>query len=84
MNSNQSILEACDRFGAKTVSDAAYRRMNGDHAALAKVGLQNAPNLGEAEAIAKIAFDLMSPQERAEDAANAVISAAKIKPQSNL
>lgn len=78
-NTDKDIAAACDKHGAKVVSDAAYRRMHGDHAALPALGLLDPCNLGEAHHITTIAFRLMSPEESAADLAQASIDAAKIK-----
>jgi hypothetical protein len=71
------IIAACELHGAKTVSDAAYKRIAGDHTALPKVGLQ-ACGIGEADRITAIAFRLMSAEERAMDLTEATITGAKL------
>lgn len=75
---DHEIARACDLFGAKAVSDAAYRRMAGDHLALLAVGLPDTATIGVADRVAQVAFKLMDPAERAGDLAAAAIALARI------
>lgn len=79
---DDGIAQACDIHGAKAVSDAAFRRMNGDHAALPKLGLEDPATLGDANRITAICYKLMSPEDKAMDLAQASIDLAKIEPKS--
>ena len=74
---DKAIEAACERHGAKVVSDAAYRRMNGDREALRRLGL-DAADIGEANHITVICHRLMSPGEQAADYGEAVVEAARI------
>ena len=74
----KNIEAACDRHGAKVVSDAAYKRIAGDHQSLPKIGLIDPVTLDEANKVATIAFALMEPDDRATDLAEATIASAKI------
>lgn len=73
----KQIEEACDRHGAKVVSDAAYKRMSGDREALRRLGL-DAADIGEANHITVICHRLMSPEEQAADYGEAVVELARI------
>lgn len=75
------IAAACEIHGAKVVSDAAYRRMNGDRAALPKLGLEDPATLGDANRITTICHRLMTPEDKAMDLAQASIDLAKIEPK---
>lgn len=75
----EDIGSACAEFGAKTVADAAHRRMNGDRTALPKVGLESGETLAWATKVSEVAFSLMEPEERAGDLAEAVIGLATTK-----
>ena len=72
------IAAACDTYGVKAVSDAAYKRMQGDRAALSRVGLDDVPTLAEANHITIICYRLMSPDERAADLTDAAIDTARL------
>ncbi len=60
------ISRAIERHGAKKVYEAAYRRLNGDSAPLAAVGLI-AETLRDANDIMYAAFASLSAAERASD-----------------
>jgi len=72
-------IEAINAHGAKVVSDAAYRAMNGDRAALERVGLGDVKGLAALNAVTVECFAQMSGAEKAQDLAEAAINAAKIK-----
>ena len=81
MQNDKDIAQACAAHGAKTVSDAAYRRMKGDRKALPKVGLENGETLAWANRVTEVAFALMEPEDRAGDLADAVIGLASTPQQ---
>jgi hypothetical protein len=58
------IRFACTRFGARTVFEAANRRLAGDHWALPFVGLADAETFDEADRIVKISYRTMNVAER--------------------
>lgn len=60
------IQHAIDTHGAKAVYDAAHRRLGGDSAPLAAVGL-SAPDLARAYDIMARAYAQLSARERAAD-----------------
>jgi len=76
-DTDHDIVAACDRHGAKAVSDAAVRRMNGDRQALPALGIEDPQTLAGADRILSTAFRLMNPDERALDLAEAVIDGAR-------
>jgi hypothetical protein len=74
-----TTAEAIKKHGAKAVSDAAYRAMNGDRAALDRVGLSDVKGLSALNTVTVECFAQMSDREKAQDLAEAAINAAKIK-----
>jgi hypothetical protein len=46
---------ACTKYGAMAVLEAAYKRMAGDHRALASVGLPVAATFDDADRIGQVA-----------------------------
>jgi|APFre7841882630_1041343.scaffolds.fasta_scaffold67752_1 hypothetical protein len=58
------IRFACTRFGARTVYDAANRRLAGDHRPLPFVGLTDAETFEEADRIVQISYRSMTVVER--------------------
>ncbi len=68
------IRFACMKYGAKTVREAACRRMAGDHRALLAVGLADVRTIEEADRIGQISYRAMSAAER-----NDVISETAIE-----
>ena len=74
---DQSIIAACKQHGAKCVYEAAHARMAGKSAPLAALGL-SAASIGDADAIARIAFELLSKADRAADLAAVTIAGAKL------
>ncbi len=68
------IRFACMKFGARSVFDAANRRMAGDHCALPFVGLTNAETFDEAERIGQISYRAMSATERDSVIAEAAVA----------
>ena len=75
---DHDIADACATYGAKAVSDAVYRRMNGDRKALSAVGLPDVQSLGEAHRVTVVAFRLFGAADAAADLADAAISAARL------
>lgn len=75
---DQEILTACDTYGAKTVYDAAYRRIAGDRNALLKVGLPDVETIAEADRIGSVAYRTMSASSQAADLADVTINLARI------
>jgi hypothetical protein len=76
---DKNIEIACCKFGAKAVSDAAYSRMSGSRVALIAVELEDAKTIAEANQVATVAYALMSPNDKAQDLAIAVVDTAKLK-----
>ena len=76
---NPATLEAIQQHGARAVSEAAYAAMNGQRAALERVGLGDVRGLGQLHQITVDAFDAMGTAERAADLAQASIDAARIR-----
>lgn len=75
---DSEISASCDAHGTKAVYDAAYRRMAGDHSALPKVDLPDVLTIGDADYIGRIAFRLLSPEDKAGDLAAVSINLAKL------
>lgn len=74
-----STAGACRRHGAQRVYDAAHAAMAGSHGRLSAVGLpQTAGNLPALLLVARVAYDVMSDAEQADDLAGATIEAARI------
>jgi hypothetical protein len=71
--------EAIKAYGAKAVSDAAYRAMNGDRSKMERIGLAHVRGLVALNEVAAHCFALMSNDEKAQDLSEAAISAAKLK-----
>lgn len=76
---NPATLEAIQQHGARAVSEAAYAAMNGQRAALERVGLGDVRGLGQLHQITVDAFSAMGTAERAADLAQASIDAARIR-----
>ena len=68
---------ACLKHGARCVYDAAHKRMAGNPAPLAALGLF-ATTIAEADAMARVAFGLMSGNDKAADLASVTIAGAKL------
>lgn len=75
---DHAIATACERYGAKAVSDAATRRMNGDRQALPRLGIEDPQTLADADHIMTLCYRLMTPEERALDLAEATIDGARL------
>lgn len=74
MNTSNAIKA----HGAKAVSDAAYLAMNGDRAALERVGLGHVIGLAALNLVTVECFQAMSDSDKAQDLAEAAINAAKL------
>lgn len=75
----ETIINACHEHGAKSVYDAAYKRIAGDHAALSKVSLLDVTTIKEADEIGRIAFSFMGDVDKASDLTDITIDLAKLK-----
>jgi hypothetical protein len=58
------IVGACTKYGARAVLEAVFKRMAGDHGALASVGLLVAATVDDADRIGQVAYRSMSASER--------------------
>lgn len=74
----QDVIDACRKHGAKVVSDAAYAAMEGRPAALVAIGLGALQHVGALMRITSITYTLMSDDDQAADYTKAVIDGAKI------
>lgn len=79
INTDQEILEACQKHGEKKVYDAAYAFMRNDKQALPDVGLKNPMGVGEADYIGSKVFKMLSQVDKAKDLTDITIDLAKIK-----
>ena len=75
---DQEIIAACRKHGAKTVSDAAYLAMQGRRASLDALGLGTLAGLGALHQATVIAYKLMSDEDQAADLVRATIDGAKL------
>ncbi len=75
---DQKIIDACRKHGAKTVSDAAYAAMNGYRSALAALGLGELHGIGPLHHVTVLAFGLMGDDDKAADLTGAIIKASKL------
>lgn len=76
---DQQIIDACRKHGAKLVSDAAYAAMSGKRSQIVALGLGGLADLAALNRAAVIAFGLMGDDDKAADLTQAIIDAAKIK-----
>ena len=76
---NPATLKAIQQHGARAVSEAAYAAMNGQRAALERVGLGDVRGLGQLHQITVDAFDAMSTAERTADFVQARIAATRVR-----
>lgn len=76
---NPATLEAIRQHGAHAVSEAAYAAMNGQRAALERVGLGDVRGIGPLHQITADAFGAMGTADRAADLTLASIDAARIR-----
>ncbi len=80
INTDDQILEACQKYGAQRVYDAAYSFMSRNLSALPAIGLQNPSGVGEADYIGSKVFKIMGGVDRANDLTDITINLAKTKP----
>lgn len=78
---NKNFIETvCKSVGAAKVYNASAKAMSGDKsAALIVLGLPAVKNMGEANEIMCVAFELMSNNDKAQDLAGLSISIARHK-----
>jgi hypothetical protein len=74
----QDIITACRKHGAKVVSDAAYLAMQGRRTSLDALGLGLLAGLGDLHRATVIAYKLMSDDDQAADLVRATIDGAKL------
>lgn len=74
----QQIIVACRKHGAKIISDAAYAAMEGRRTALDALGMGALVGLGSLHSATVIAYRLMSDDDQAADLTGAVIKGAKL------
>ena len=79
VNTDEQILEACQKYGAKKVYDAAYAFMRKDSFALPAVGLKNPKSVSESEYIVSKVFNMLGQIDVENDLANITIDLAKLK-----
>lgn len=79
INSDAEIIDACQKYGAKKVYDAAYAFMRNDLSALPNVGLKNPNGVAEACYIGSKVFKMLGQADKAKDLADITIDLAKIK-----
>ena len=75
---DQQIIDACRKHGAKVVSDAAYAAMEGRHAALLSIGLGDLRGLAALHKAATLAYELMPAEDQAADLCKAIVDASKL------
>ena len=76
---DDEITAACKKHGAKAVSDAAYAAMGGDYKPLSGLGI-SCIGLAPLYRITSLTHQLMTPDEQADNLAQAAVGLAKIKP----
>lgn len=79
VNTDDQILDACQKYGLKKVYDAAYAFMRKDLFALSAVGLKNPAGVAEADYIGSKVFKMLGQIDVANDLANITIDTAKLK-----
>ena len=79
INTDDSIIDACQKYGAKKVYDAAYAFMRNDKNALPAVGLKNPAGVGEADYIGSKVFKMLGQIDKAKDLTDITIDLAKLK-----
>lgn len=75
---DDQIIAACRKHGAKNVSDAAYAAMNGNRVVMASLGLGELSGLGQLHRATVLAYSLMGDDDQASDLTLAAINAAKL------
>lgn len=75
----QTIIDAISAHGAKAVYDAAVKRLEGNRAPLAALGLA-CEGIGQANTIMTMAYQCMSSTEQDLDHIDAIRSLSKIPP----
>ncbi len=79
INTDNDILDACQKHGSKKVYEAAYAFMRNDLDALPSVGLKNPKGVGEADCIGSKVFKMLGQVDKAKDLTDITIDLAKIK-----